>query len=102
VKLDRCGVERHYACMRTTLTLDPDVVQLLQEEQARLRKSFKEIVNDAIRRGLGPQARVVTRRRFRVQAHRTALRPGIDPAGLNRLADELEEEAIVEKATRRR
>jgi hypothetical protein len=47
--------------MRTTLTLDPDVVQLLEEEKHRQRRPFKEIVNDAIRRGLGPQARVKAR-----------------------------------------
>lgn len=88
--------------MRTTLTLDPDVVQLLEEEKHRQRKSFKEIVNDAIRRGLAPQARRQSRRRYRVQPHRTTLRHGIDPVGFNRLADELEEESVVEKATRRR
>jgi hypothetical protein len=88
--------------MRTTLTLDPDVVQLLEEEKHRQRRSFKEIVNDAIRRGLAPQARVPSRRAYRVQPHRTSLRPGIDAFAFNRLADELEEEAVVEKATRRR
>jgi hypothetical protein len=83
--------------MRTTLTLDPDVVQLLQEERHRLRKSLKEVVNDALRRGLAPQARTGRRRPYRVQAHRTTLRAGIDPAGFNRLADELEGDAVVAK-----
>ena len=35
--------------------------------------------------------------RYRVRAHVSRLRPGIDAASLNRLADELEEEATVEK-----
>jgi hypothetical protein len=34
-----------------------------------------------------------------VRPHETALRPGIDVAGFNRLADELEDEAVVDKAT---
>ena len=90
----------HYASMRTTLTLEPDVVQLLKEEERRQGKSFKAVVNDAIRRGLAPQARTQSRRPFRVRAHRTVLRAGSDPAGFNRLADELEDEAVAQKATR--
>jgi hypothetical protein len=85
--------------MRTTLTLDPDVVQLLKEEEHRQRKSFKDVVNDAIRRGLAPQSRQRARGVYRVKAHRTTLRPGIDPVGFNRLADELEDEALAEKVT---
>lgn len=86
--------------MRTTLTLDPDVVQLLKEAEHRQRKSFKEVVNESIRRGLAPQARTPARRPYRVHPHKTTLRPGIDAAGFNRLADEIEDEAVVEKATR--
>ncbi len=83
--------------MRTTLTLDPDVVRLLKEEEHRRRTSFKEVVNDAIRRGLSPRARAEAPGPYRVESHRTTLRPGIDPAGLNELADEMEDEALIEK-----
>lgn len=38
--------------MRTTLTLDDDVVALLRREQARSKKPFKQLVNDALRSGL--------------------------------------------------
>jgi hypothetical protein len=82
--------------MRTTLTLDPDVARMLEEEAHRQRKPFKQVVNDAIRRGLGPERRSVSRR-YRVRPHKTTLRPGIDPQALNRLADELEEEAAVDR-----
>jgi hypothetical protein len=87
--------------MRTTLTLDPDVVWLLKEEEHRQGKSFKEVVNDAIRRGLSPRARQPVAKPYRVKSHRTVLRPGIDALGLNRLADELEDEAVIEKTRRR-
>lgn len=80
--------------MRTTLTLEPDVAQMVQEEAHRLRKPFKQVVNEAIRRGLAPGGRTVSGR-FRVQPHKTALRAGIDPHAFNRLADELEEEAAI-------
>jgi hypothetical protein len=85
--------------MRTTLTLDPDVVQLLEEEAHRQRRPFKQIVNDAIRRGLG--ARSPGRmRRYRLVPHESAVLPGIDPARLNQLADELEDEASTERLSR--
>ena len=83
--------------MRTTLTLDPDVVELLREEEHRRRTSFKEVVNDAIRRGLTPQVRARARIPYRLRAHTTTLRPGIDAVALNKLADELEDEAVLEK-----
>ena len=38
--------------MRTTLTLDPDVAALLRKRVAKGDVSFKEAVNDAMRRGL--------------------------------------------------
>lgn len=87
----------HDVYMRTTLTLDPDVAQLLEEEAHRQRKPFKQVVNEAIRRGLAPAPNTRRRSRFRVRPHRTTLRPGIDAGSLNRLTDELEDEAIVEK-----
>jgi hypothetical protein len=84
--------------MRTTVTLDPDVVHLLREEEHRRRTSFKEVVNDAIRRGLTPRAEAPEAGPYRVRPHKTTLRPGIDSDGLNRLSDELEDEAVIEKA----
>ncbi len=83
--------------MRTTLTLDPDVAQLIDDEAHRQRKPVKQIVNEALRRGLGPEAQSRPQKRWRVRPHRTALRAGIDITTLNRLADELEDEAVVEK-----
>jgi hypothetical protein len=82
--------------MRTTLTLDPDVAQLLEEEVHRTRKPFKQAVNDAIRRGLAPRA-PARMGRYRVQPHKTTLRPGIDAGGFNKLVDELEDESIVQR-----
>ena len=83
--------------MRTTLTLDPDVARLLQEEAHRQRKPFKQVVNEALRRALAPASGARPPGRFRVRPHRTTLRPGVDAGSLNRLVDELEVEAAVEK-----
>jgi hypothetical protein len=84
--------------MRTTLTLDPDVARLLEEEAHRQRKPFKQVVNDAIRRGLAPRPPgLPARKRYRVRPHKTALRPGIDAGSFNKLVDELEDEAVAAK-----
>ena len=40
--------------MRTTVTLDPDVQQLLKDAAHRSGKPFKVTLNDAIRLGLRP------------------------------------------------
>jgi hypothetical protein len=98
--LDRFGPAHHDACMRTTLTLDEDVAQRLRDEAARQRKTFKEVVNEALRRGLEP-ARGARRRRYRVHPHKTTLRPGVDPEALNQLVDELEDEAVIAHARAR-
>jgi hypothetical protein len=88
--------------MRTTLTLDPDVARLLNDEVHRQRKPLKQVVNDAIRRGLSPRARQRAPARIKVVPHRASLKPGLDPVGMNRLADELEDAALLAKAQRRR
>ena len=79
--------------MRTTLTLDADVARMLEEEAHRQRKSFKEVVNEALRRGLSRRSGKAPR--FRVTPHAAKLRPGIDRASFNRLADELEDAAVL-------
>lgn len=52
--------------MRTTLTLDPDVAAMLKKAVARGDATFKDVVNDALRRGLqretsAPRERFVRR-----------------------------------------
>jgi hypothetical protein len=39
--------------VRTTITLTPEVEALVKKAMAERKMSFKEIVNEAIRRGLG-------------------------------------------------
>jgi hypothetical protein len=84
--------------MRTTLTLDDDVAQLIDEAAHRERRPVKQIVNDALRRALAPRA--ARQQPYHLTPHESALRPGFDPAGFNRLADELEDEAVIDTARR--
>lgn len=87
--------------VRTTLTLDPDVARLLEEEAHRRRLPWKQVVNDAIRRGLAAGRQNRREKRYRVTPHKAKLRAGIDPTSFNKLVDELEDDDRMEKMGRR-
>ncbi|WP_099188552.1 CopG family transcriptional regulator [Mycobacterium pseudokansasii] len=61
--------------MRTTVTLDPDVVAALQRVARERGLSFKAVLNDAVRRGLSGEP---TRRRYRTPSRDLGLRAGVD------------------------
>jgi len=85
--------------MRTTLTLDPDVAKLLHDEQYRTKKTFKEVLNSAVRASL----RGTPSKRPKLLPPRAmGLRTGIDPCELAGLADDLEAESYLRTAARRR
>jgi hypothetical protein len=78
---------------RTTVTLDPDVAQLIEDAVRRDRTSKRQVINDALRRGLfQPASR---REPYRLEVHSATLQPGLDLTGFNRQTDELEDEAII-------
>jgi hypothetical protein len=81
--------------MRTTVTLDNDVVQLLRAAMHRTRRSFKETLNAALRAGLTGGTPRVRKASFKVQARALGLRAGLDPAGFNKWVDDLELDAFV-------
>jgi hypothetical protein len=80
--------------MRTTVTLDKDVERLVRDAMHQTRRGFKQTLNDAVRAGLAA-GREVKARPFTVKARPMGIRAGIDPTGFNKLADELETEAVV-------
>jgi hypothetical protein len=82
--------------MRTTLTLDDDVARLVEDAIHREHRSMKQVVNDALRKALTPN--LPRQAPYQLVPHESAVRPGFDPAGFNRLADELEDEAIMNRA----
>lgn len=92
-------MRHHDALVRTTVTLDADVEQLLRDAMHRSRKPFKRVLNEAIRSGLSHGLQPKSKP-FTLQARPMGLRAGIDPGSFNRLADELEADAILEKAAR--
>ncbi len=80
--------------MRTTLTLDSELVRRLEELARRRRQSFKQTLNQVVRRGLATPPRPAEAPRYAVEPHRGGFRPGVDPGKLTQLADELEVERI--------
>ena len=79
--------------MRTTLTLDDDVARELHRMERGTQRSFKELVNELLRKGLASGARPISApTRFVVTAKASGFRPGIDPLKLNQLSDQLETE----------
>jgi hypothetical protein len=83
--------------LRTTLTLDDDLAEALNRSARLSGRSFKEVVNAAIRRGLstGEMPSDADTRPFVVQPQACGLMPGIDPLRLNQLVDQLEAEQFV-------
>lgn len=81
--------------MRTTLTLDDDLAKRLKELARQGGRSFKEVTNEAIRRGLSagePQGKGV--KPFRVKPKPCGFKPGVDPLKLNQTYDDLEIENL--------
>lgn len=82
--------------MRTTLTLEPDVVERLRRETQNGRISLKKVINERLRIGLNLKTNPVPST-FQVVPHPASLRAGVDPARLNQLVDDLEVEAFAAK-----
>lgn len=86
--------------MRTTVTLDPDVEQILRDAMRQTGQSFKVTLNEALRKGLADTVPVVDEEPFVVRPQPMGLKPGIDPTKLQDLADEMEVEAFIELTRR--
>ena len=76
--------------MRTTLTIDDDVAAKLKAEVRRGGKSFRETVNEVLRRGLMARKAAQADPPFRVEARDLGLRPGISLDNIGELLDLIE------------
>jgi len=77
--------------MRTTVTLDPDVERYIRETCHKRKKSFKQVLNDALREALRPKISMPEL----LPPRSMGLAPGVDPCRLSDLADDLEAEAYL-------
>lgn len=78
--------------MRTTVTLDPDTEQIVRQQMARRGISFKQALNDAIRRG----AQANEPREFRTETASMG-RAALDLDRALTVAGELEDEELVRR-----
>ncbi len=85
--------------MRTTVTLEPDVQKLLKDAAHRKGLPFKQVLNDAVRAGLGRPAGRAPAFKQRVFS---LGRPKVDLTKAGALAAELEDQEIIAKARRGR
>ncbi|MDY7030140.1 MAG: DUF2191 domain-containing protein [Spirochaetota bacterium] len=76
--------------MRTTLTIEDFIFERLNEKAHRERKSFKQVVNETLSRGLLISDSPSQPEHFSVKVHACGRREGIDYGKLNQLSDEIE------------
>lgn len=80
--------------------MEKDVERILRDAMHRSRKSFKQTLNAAVRAGLGGKSVRAGATQFIIRARPLGLRSGIDPASFNKLADDLEIDAFLDKNRR--
>jgi len=73
--------------MRTTVTLEPEVVEKLRREMRRSGKSFKATLNDALRDGLARRKEAAGVEPFVVRPSEMGLRPGLDYSNVAELLE---------------
>lgn len=81
--------------MRTTLTIDDQLSVALREAASRSGKPFKQVVNEALRKGLNALEHPPGRPYRMKPASLGKLRPGINLDKALELADGLEDSAIM-------
>jgi hypothetical protein len=83
--------------MRTTLTLEPDIADRVNREMRRTGKGMKQVVDEALRFGLGLAGRPAPPKPLEVRPHSFVFTPGIDLDRMNQLVDELVTKEVVRK-----
>jgi hypothetical protein len=76
--------------VRTTLTLDDDVAAKVKLESRRTGRSFKQVVNEALRRGLA-ERRTARAQKFTIRPRDLGnLRPGVHLDSIAELLEQVE------------
>lgn len=88
------------AVTRTTVRLEARVERAIRERAHRERRAFTEVLNELLRRALRGD-RAGAEPRFKVVPHKSRLVAGVEARRFNQLADELEDEALAARMTKR-
>jgi len=78
--------------MRTTLSIDDDVIERARAVSARLGTPFKMIVNEALRAGLDQVEQPAKQRPYKTKPHRMGLRQGRNLDNIQELLAQIEGE----------
>jgi hypothetical protein len=88
--------------MRTTITLDPDVEQMLKKVLRERDVTFKEAVNDALRDGLRGTSSGGKRTRFRQQTFSLGTGQAFRWDKALEMASAIEDEEVIRKMAMRK
>ncbi len=80
--------------MRTTLSIDDDVIDRARAVAAELRVPFRTVVNEALRAGLDQVEQPAKRRRYKTEPHAMGLRAGRNIDNIQELLAQIEGEAF--------
>jgi hypothetical protein len=80
--------------MRTTLSIDDDVLDRAKEIAAKLREPFRKIVNEALRAGLDHVEQPAKQRRYKTEPHAMGLRFGRNLDNIQELVAQTEGEDV--------
>jgi len=78
--------------MRTTLSIDDDVLERARAVSAKLSTPFKTIVNEALRAGLDHVERPARQRRYKTKPHKMGLKHGRNIDNIQELLAQIEGE----------
>ena len=78
--------------MRTTLTIDDDVLERARNLSAKLRTPFKTIINEALRSGLDNVERPAAQKPYKTKPHAMGLKPGHNLDNIQELLSQIEGE----------
>ncbi len=79
--------------MRTTVSIDDDVLERARLLAARSHRPFKAIVNEALRAGLNRVEHDATQKRYVTKPHAMGLREGYDLDNIQELLAQIEGES---------
>lgn len=83
--------------MKTTLTLDDDVADFIEEKSRAQNKSLDQVVNETLRLGMGRTAESIDTHEFRVKSNNSGFVEGVDTVRLNQVLDDMDVEEFLAK-----
>ena len=84
--------------MRTTLTIDDQLVLSLKRIAGNRGVPFKTVVNEVLRLGIEAAQKPAVRIPYRTKVRRFEILPGLDPYKLGQVSDEFEDIAKCERS----